>query len=270
MTNTSHTAASASTLPFPVPAFDDNYLWLLSRQGNALIVDPGDANKVNQHLQQQQLTLVAILLTHHHPDHIGGVDQLRKDWPDVRVYGPEDQRMPGQIEVVKDGDKVDIESMGLSFEVLETPGHTLSHIAYYGKDDSNRLLFCGDTLFSVGCGRLFEGTAAQMQASLDRFAALPHDTLVFPAHEYTQSNCRFALAVEPENQDLQAFNDEVAAKREAGQPTLPTSIAHELKCNPFMRTREANVIAAAQSREPNCGDDANAVMAVIRGWKDQF
>jgi len=262
--------AAAASLPVPIPAFDDNYLWLLARNGHALVVDPGDASKINEYLNAHQLKLAAIFLTHHHPDHIGGVDQLRQDWPAAKVWGPDDQRMPDHLSIVSDGDHIEVSELGLSFEVIGTPGHTLTHLAFYGESDGQPLLFCGDTLFSVGCGRLFEGTAEQMQSSLDRFAALPTQTLAFPAHEYTQANCRFALAVEPDNPDLQAFNAQVEATRADHHPTLPTSIAHELKCNPFLRTREASVVAAAQAKEPGCGSDANSVMSVIRRWKDQF
>lgn len=267
--NLANTQAPAG-LPAGIPAFDDNYLWLLSHQGLALVVDPGDAVAVNRYLEQNQLELVAILLTHHHPDHIGGVDALRQRWPQVAVYGPADERMPEDIQVVADGAQVELPQLDVTFQVIATPGHTLSHLVYYGNHQGQHLLFCGDTLFSVGCGRLFEGTPEQMQASLDRLTSLPDETWAFPAHEYTQSNCRFALAVEPANQDLQAYSEAVASARAADRPTLPTTLALERRCNPFMRTREPEVIAAAQAREPGCGDTPAQVMGVIRRWKDQF
>ena len=257
-------------LPVPIPAFTDNYLWLLQRGRHALVVDPGEAGGISDYLQRHQLQLAAILLTHHHADHTGGVAALRREWPQAEVWGPADNRMPAAIHTVGHGDQVDLQTMGLQFQVIAVPGHTLSHIAYFAAAETPPLLFCGDTLFSIGCGRLFEGTPQQMQQSLDRFAALPAATLAFPAHEYTLANCRFALAVEPDNRALHTYHEQAQQRRQAQQPTLPTTLATELQCNPFMRTREPTVIAAAQQREPGCGEQPGDVMGVIRRWKDAF
>lgn len=277
-----------------IPAFDDNYLWLLHDGRRALVVDPGDAQPVQRMLQDRQLQLESILVTHHHPDHTGGVDALR-DATGAKVFGPARERIPRPFTPLQDGDTV--RALDLDFQVIDVPGHTAGHIAFYmaptlsaSRDalppegahpawggpapdgpvlDGRPLLFCGDTLFSGGCGRLFEGTPAQMLASLDRLAALPGDTRVCCTHEYTMSNLRFALAVEPDNRELIGYHARCAALRDRGEPTLPTSIAQELLINPFLRTRQATVIAAARHFDPAAHDD-NTVFAAIRQWKNQF
>ncbi|MDI1342144.1 hydroxyacylglutathione hydrolase [Polaromonas sp.] len=278
----------------PIPAFDDNYLWLLHDGRRAVVVDPGDAQPVLRMLQDRQLQLESILVTHHHPDHTGGVDALR-DATGAKVFGPARERIPRPFTPLQDGDTV--RALDLDFLVIDVPGHTAGHIAFYmaptlsaSRDalppegahparggpapdgtplDGRPLLFCGDTLFSGGCGRLFEGTPAQMLASLDRLAALPGDTRVCCTHEYTMSNLRFALAVEPDNRELIGYHARCAALRDKGEPTLPTSIAQELLINPFLRTRQATVIAAARHFDPAAHDD-NTVFAAIRQWKNQF
>ncbi len=251
----------------PIPAFDDNYLWKLDDGQRALIVDPGDAAPVLQALQDRQLQLESILVTHHHPDHTGGVDALRRA-TGARVFGPARERIPGPFTPLQDGDTVQV--LGLDFQVLDVPGHTAGHIAFFTPDmDGRPLLFCGDTLFSGGCGRLFEGTPAQMLASLDRLAALPGNTVVCCTHEYTMGNLRFALAVEPDNQDLIGYHARCAALRQTAKPTLPTSIAQELLINPFLRTRHPAVMAAARRFDPAAHDD-NTLFAAIRQWKNQF
>lgn len=251
----------------PIPAFDDNYLWLLHDGQRAIVVDPGDAAPVQRALQQMGLQLESILVTHHHPDHTGGVDELRKA-TGATVFGPARERIPEPFTRLLEGDTV--QALGLPLRVIDVPGHTAGHIAFYTPDmDGRPLLFCGDTLFSAGCGRLFEGTPAQMLASLDKLAALPGNTRVCCTHEYTMSNLRFALAVEPDNTELIGYHALCAGLRSDGQPTLPTSISRELLINPFLRTRQATVKAAAQAFDPAAHDD-NTVFAAIRQWKNQF
>ncbi|HYW57818.1 MAG TPA: hydroxyacylglutathione hydrolase [Polaromonas sp.] len=251
----------------PIPAFSDNYLWLLHDGKRAVVVDPGDAEPVMRALQEYELQLESILVTHHHPDHTGGVDTLRNA-TGAQVFGPARERIPEPLIRLAEGDTV--QALGLEFRVIDVPGHTAGHIAFYTPDmDGRPLLFCGDTLFSGGCGRLFEGTPAQMLASLDKLAALPGNTRVCCTHEYTMSNLRFALAVEPDNLELIGYHAQCASLRNDGRPTLPTSIAQELLINPFLRTRQATVKAAAQAFDPAAHDD-NTLFAAIRQWKNEF
>ena len=251
----------------PVPAFTDNYLWLLHDGRRALVVDPGDAGPVLEALAQHGLTLASILVTHHHPDHTGGVAALREA-TGAPVYGPETESIPEPFTPLKEGDTV--QALGLNFQVMDVPGHTAGHIAFYAPDvDGQPLLFCGDTLFSGGCGRLFEGTPAQMLASLDKLAALPGSTRVCCTHEYTLANLRFALAAEPGNAELAAYQAHCLRLREQGLPTLPSTIAQEQLINPFLRTRQASLVAAAQRLDASAHDDI-AVFAALRQWKNQF
>jgi len=247
----------------PIKAFADNYIWAVHDGRHCVIVDPGESSGTQAFLNRHELRLCGLLLTHHHHDHVGGVDELRALHP-APAWGPDDPRMPGNLRVVGEDDSVEIDELGLVFGILETPGHTTSHIAFHG----HGLLFCGDTLFSAGCGRLFEGTPAQMQTSIDKFAALPDSTRVYCAHEYTESNCNFARKVEPENAALAERCDEVAGLRRRDRITLPSTIGAEKSFNPFMRTREPAVIAAAQRREPGRADSPEEVFGVIRRWKD--
>ncbi|WP_296493276.1 hydroxyacylglutathione hydrolase [Rhodoferax sp.] len=251
----------------PIPAFDDNYIWMLHDGRRALVVDPGDADPVLAALQQGGLTLEAILVTHHHGDHTGGVDILRQR-TGAQVFGPERERMPEPLQRLRDG--AVIQPLGLRFEVLLVPGHTAGHIAYVGQiPQEDPVLFCGDTLFSAGCGRLFEGTPAQMLDSLTRLAALPDATRVCCAHEYTLSSLRFARTVEPDNTALQAYQARAQAQRQKHLPTLPSSIGLEKAVNPFLRTHLPGVAHAVQQMAPSAHDPVS-VFAALRTWKDQF
>lgn len=253
----------------PLPAFTDNYIWMLHDARQAIVVDPGDPAPVQRALHDLGLQLQAILVTHHHPDHVGGVDALRKA-TGATVYGPAREKIPEPLVRLEAGGHVDV--AGLHFEVLDVPGHTAGHIAFYCADMGGApLLFCGDTLFSGGCGRLFEGTPAQMLGSLDQLAALPGNTRVCCAHEYTLSNLQFARAVEPGNQDLIHYLGWCEVQRAQGRPTLPSNIAQERRINPFLRVRETEVCQSAQRFEPQADQhDAVAVLAALRQWKNEF
>jgi hydroxyacylglutathione hydrolase len=252
----------------PLPAFADNYIWTLNDGRRALVVDPGEATGVQNWLAEHALSLDTILITHHHADHTGGVAALREA-TGARVVGPTAEPMPEPLERVDHGDTV--EALGLRFQVLKVPGHTAGHIAYVAPElDGTPLLFCGDTLFSGGCGRLFEGTPAQMHASLARLAALPANTRVCCTHEYTLANLRFALAVEPENTALQDHLAHCERLRARNLPTLPSSIGLEQQINPFLRTREEAVRAAARQRDPLTPPDEVGVFATLREWKNVF
>jgi hydroxyacylglutathione hydrolase len=251
-----------------LPAFSDNYIWMLHDGRQAIVVDPGDAAPVQAALDANGLALAAILVTHHHPDHVGGHATLR---PMLQgpVYGPARESIPGPIVPLEGGDRITV--LGLGFEVFDVPGHTAGHIAYLHRpaDGSAPILFCGDTLFSAGCGRLFEGTPAQMHTSLSKLATLPDETRVCCAHEYTESNLRFAAAVEPGNQDVAAHIHTCRTLRARGEPTLPSTIARERAINPFMRCTVPGVIHAAR-REGAANDSAAEVLGALREWKNRF
>ncbi len=249
----------------PIPAFRDNYLWLLSRGRQAVIVDPGDAAPVERALAQRRLELSGIVVTHHHADHVGGVEELvhARDLP---VYGPAAEPIDALTVRLREPDVIEV--LGVALHVLEVPGHTRGHIAYFAP--SLPAVFCGDTLFAAGCGRLFEGTPRQMVRSLAKLAALPPATRVYCAHEYTLANLRFALAVEPDNADLQARWRACEAQRARGEPTVPSTIADELATNPFLRCDVAAVRAAAERRRPGASASTVETFAAIREWKNAF
>lgn len=251
-----------------LPAFNDNYIWLLQDTDTrrCAVVDPGDAAPVQAWLEAHpQWQLSDILITHHHFDHVGGVEKL-KSATGARVAGPAAEKIPARDLDLNDNDEIVV--LGLRFQVMAVPGHTLGHIAYY--DGEQNLLFCGDTLFAGGCGRLFEGTPQQMHQSLSRLAALPTRTKVYCTHEYTLSNLRFAHAVEPDNLRLSERLAEVTRWRAEGRISLPSNIELELATNPFLRTREPSIIAAAKGRENGQSSEPSAIFASLRTWKDSF
>jgi hydroxyacylglutathione hydrolase len=251
-----------------LPAFSDNYIWLLHNDHQALVVDPGDSAPVLAWLGQHPgLQLGMILVTHHHADHTGGLSDLVRQ-TGAQVVGPVLESLPVEARGLQQGDHVDWQ--GLRFEVHDVPGHTLGHIAFWAQPDHQApLLFCGDTLFSGGCGRLFEGTPGQMLDSLDRLAALPGDTRVCCAHEYTLSNLTFALAVDPDNAALQAYAQACRLLRQQQQPTLPVALSTERAINPFLRSRSPSVRAAVHQRAALALDDVTA-FAALRTWKNEF
>lgn len=247
-----------------LPAFQDNYIWALQApDGRTLFVDPGQAQPVFDAVAQG-MQPAAILLTHHHDDHIGGVAELRRQWPQLPVFAPEDERIGLKCERIGEGARVSLP--GFDFAVLAVPGHTRSHVAFHGHDH----LFCGDTLFSLGCGRMFEGTPAQMLASLQRLAALPARTQVCCGHEYTLGNAAFARHVDPTNAALQRRQKEAQDMRSHSLPTVPSLLTDERACNPFLRTSAAPVIAAIAARLGRTPEDEVEVFAELRRWKDGF
>src|SRR5580692_6966395 len=223
----------------PVRAFSDNYIWLIESPrdpAQVVVVDPGDAAPVIADLQRSSSSLAAILLTHHHPDHIGGVPELLRH-RQVPVVGPNDARIANRTLTVQDGERCELEGLGLSFEILQIPGHTLSHIAFWG----HGALFCGDTLFSAGCGRMFEGTPKQMNASLNRLGGLPPDTRMYCGHEYTAANLRFSLTVDPTNRAALEYQGSVERLRAQDSPSLPSTLGLERQVNPFLRCDDPTV-----------------------------
>lgn len=246
-----------------ISALQDNYIWVLSDQeGKCVIVDPGEAAPVLKAIAQHQWQPVAILLTHHHADHVGGVRQLKESYPEIATYGPAEIKIPGLTQIVKGGDSFQL--LGHSFSVLATPGHTLGHVSYF----SFPYLFCGDTLFSAGCGRLFEGTPEQMYQSFQRINQLPSDTLICCAHEYTESNVTFALSLLPEDKHIKRFYKEVKALRAEKQSTLPSTLAKERQVNIFLRTEDHDL--QRKVKKDILFQQSSKVFAWLRAKKDTF
>jgi len=248
-----------------LPAFDDNYIWALAApDGRAIVVDPGQAEPVFAAAQRTGLVPTAVLLTHHHNDHVGGVAALRRRWPDLELFGPDDTRIPVDVHRVAQGERLRL--LDIDIQVLDVPGHTLTHIAFV----TSSHLFSGDTLFSLGCGRMFEGSAHQMFDSLHRLACLPGETLVCCGHEYTLANAAFALHVDPTNAALQRRQQEAQAMRHAARPTLPISLKSELATNPFLRTNRPEIRAAVAPRATGTLSCEADFFAELRRWKDEF
>lgn len=266
------TANPVLHLPLALAAFADNYIWLMRQGDRAVVVDPGDARPVLDLIERERLELAAILITHHHGDHQGGVAELLAAAPRAEVFGPASESITGVSRPLSGGETIRIDAIGREFRVLAVPGHTRGHLAYYGAGQ----LFCGDTLFGAACGRIFEGTPQQMAASLACLAALPDDTAVYCAHEYTAANLRFALVVEPGNPRVHERVAAVAELRDRGLPTVPSTIAEEKASNPFLRCSEPEVIASvqrwcAESAQPTpAASDPVAIFAALRAWKNEF
>ena len=253
----------------PIPAFADNYIWLLRHGSVAAIVDPGDATPVITHLERSGIALCAILATHHHGDHVGGIPALLARWQ-VPVFGPAREKIPGRTQALSGGDSIKVPGIDATFDVIDVPGHTSGHIALFGEFAGGPVLFCGDTLFTGGCGRLFEGTPDQMWASLSALAALPPETRVYCGHEYTLANLRFALAVEPDNTDLRAREAREQAKRGRGEPTVPSTIGVERATNPFLRAHLPQVLSAAAAHAGRAMANDVESFATLREWKNKF
>ena len=248
-----------------IPAFRDNYIWALENGKDAAVVDPGDAAPVEAFLEKRRLKLAAVLATHHHADHVGGLPALVASWR-CPTFGPAHEVPSGIDARLEEGDRITVPALGVELGVLDIPAHTAGHIAFAGAG----MVFCGDTLFACGCGRLFEGSAAQMADSLAKLARLPAETRVYCGHEYTLANIRFAEAVEPGNRALAQRKAREAAKRERGEPTLPSTIGEERATNPFLRCAEPEVVASAERHAGRGLSDPVAVFAELREWKNSF
>jgi hydroxyacylglutathione hydrolase len=256
------------TTIIPIPAFRDNYIWAVRNGANAAVVDPGDAAPVLAWLDANSVHLSAIIATHHHADHVGGVEALCANY-DVPVFGPAHEAIPRRTHALSEGDRIDVPGVELRFALLDIPGHTAGHVAYY-TTGSDPLLFCGDTLFAAGCGRIFEGTPEQMWTSLSKLAALTPSTRVYCGHEYTLANLAFAQAVEPGNDDVRARIATARAQRDRNAPTLPSTIGDEHATNPFLRAGRPGVMASAAAHAKRPMDGVVDSFATLRQWKNEF
>lgn len=257
----------ASTLQvYPIPALSDNYIWCIHDGCYAVVVDPGEAEPVLQNLDKHSLRLDGVLITHHHADHVGGVRKLRQTFPQLSVVGPNNPKIKGITRTVTERDAVVFSNLALHLSVLEVPGHTLDHIAYFNE----QMLFCGDTLFCGGCGRLFEGTPKQMLTSLAKFKALPDNTPVYCTHEYTLANLAFAEVVEPNNQKIKSLIDSVTELRAANLPSLPSNLALEKQINPFLRAHYSANWRYVEEQTAKTITDEESAFAAVRSWKDNF
>lgn len=250
---------------FPVQAFRDNYIWLLVHYGYAVAVDPGDAAPVLDYLRQHELTLLAILITHHHNDHVDGVNGLLKV-SRVPVYAPRNEFFSFPYQPVGEGDQLEFAELETTLHVLDVPGHTAAHVAYYG----GNCLFCGDTLFGCGCGRILGGSASQLYHSLQKLAALPDATRVYPAHEYTLSNIAFARMIDPGNLDLAERERTAEIQKSRQQPTLPSTIALEKCTNPFLRCETAPIQLAVAKTDPAAANSPELTFSALRLLKNHY
>ena len=250
----------------PIKAFDDNYIWLMTTNEGSIVIDPGECINLLKTIEQKYIKLDAILITHHHYDHTGGIEELLIKYPYLKVYGPNNN-----IDSIKsrliDGELLNV--IGIDFEIIEIPGHTLDHIAFYAFNDGNPVLLCGDTLFAGGCGRVFEGTFSQMFNSLQKLSTLPETTKVYCGHEYTKSNLLFALEADPNNKDLKDEYNQVINLIEQGEPTLPTTISKELKINPFLRCNSEGIKNTIKNKF-NLEGNEEETFSALRKWKDNF
>jgi len=250
----------------PLPAFTDNYIWAMFNKTHCVVVDPGDANVVIDFVERFGLTLSSVLITHHHSDHTGGLKALKQYNPNLSVFGPHSDKIPEVTIPLNVDECVFLNEFGAEFRVMEAPGHTLDHILYY----ANEVLFCGDTLFSVGCGRIFEGSFAQMHQSLQQVVRLPPSTQIYCTHEYTQANIAFALTVEPHNPDLNHYKAWAERQQASNIPTIPTTLSQQLKLNPFLRVKFPPVVKFAEQRAGHKGLDNVEVFTQLRLAKDEF
>ena len=249
----------------PIKAFNDNYIWLATTNEGSIVIDPGEAHKTIKYLKENDLNLDAILITHHHFDHTGGIEDMLK-FRNVNVYGPVNN-IPSINKQLRDGDLFSV--IGIDFKIIEIPGHTLDHIAFFSENNGNPVLFCGDTLFSSGCGRVFEGTFEQMYKSVLKLKSLPANTKIYSGHEYTQSNLKFAMEVEPLNQKLISRYNDVQDLLNKGIPTLPTTLELELEVNPFLRC-QAREVQNSVVKQFNTSNHEDEIFKALRQWKDNF